>query len=477
MTMPGKYARILALALCLGLAFSTVAFAQDWGRLMTPTQPLNVRKERDRKSAKVATLKPGQVVRVDFLKDDWYAVFDPDETERDEAKALGYSKADYLRPVQSAQWGEIRVVEPKMLNVRKGRGPKFEHAKTLYAGDLVKIDFPRDGWVAVFEPDARERKESKAIGYANARFLVKPSPKQLAKLPKASEVKPPEAKAPEIEAPEAEPTPVPAAADSDWGMLVRLTDNAKIRQTPDTEGTLLVTMVRGDLLKVYGRNGDWLRAYMPQERTPSPAAALGWVHKDLLDLSEDELAGQPRAEPLAAASTEEAEEPEPAEPVAEPAALVEEPAVEPVAEPVEDMATAAETFAAAPQQAEREEHVLVVPKEVGGEPSHGIEPVADQEAHGFRYALLSVKGQDPLVKFMEIRVWVDVTVVPDSEDLRDLATTIWIREGNQGKQGVVSIYLPGQDLNNLSYAQGRFGPRGPAEFWTRETTLYGTRFK
>lgn len=449
MTMRPHFVRILVLALCLGLgsvpAWTGAAEAQDWGRLMTPTRPLNVRDGRSRTAKKVTTLKPGQVVRVDFLKDEWVAVFDPDETERDEAKAMGYSKASYLKPAPSADWGEMRVVEPKMLNVRSGRGPGYDHVRTLYAGDTVKVDFLRDGWVAVFEKDATERKESKAFGYANERYLLKAGPDGKDE-PKAGK---PVQKA-------GKPEPVA----TDWGRLVRLTTNVKIRQFPKPDGELLATMVRDDMLKVHGRSGDWLRVYMAQERSPSPNAALGWAHRSGLDLTDGEFEAQPLIDvPDLDEETVETAEPAP----------------EVAAEP--ESATAAETFAAASREEEPREYVLVVPEEVPSQAAAGPEPVADQQAHGFRYSILSNSGRDGLSKSMEIRVYVDVNVVPDSEDLRDFAHTIWKKEGDPGKQGAVLIYLPGQDRNSLSYGQGRFSPRGPGEFWTRETTLYGTRFK
>ena len=467
--------RTIVLALCLGLCLASgwavEARAQDWGRLMTPSQPLNVRQGRTPSSKKVTTIKPGQVVRVDFLKNEWYAIFEPNEPQRDEAKALGYSKAEYLEPVRLAAWGDIRVVEPKMLNVRQGRGPDFEHVRTLYAGDMVKIDFDQDGWVAVFEVDALERDESKAIGFANEKFLPKPTDAQLATL---SDKRP-------------EPIALQPTGGTGWGRLVTLTSNVKVRQAPDPGGDIVAVMVRGDTVKIYGRNGDWLLAFLPQEQDFDPSAALGWVNRDRLGLTTADMAGQPsvagpgfRAGDQETAVSEPTAEttPEPTpEPMPEPTP---EPAPEPTAipEPTPEPETAAETFAAAPKEEEREEHVIVVPETVPPNAVRGPEPpVADLEAHGFRYAMLSVGGQDPLVKAMEIRIYLDVNVVPNSDALRDFAATIWKREGEPSKQGVVLIYLPGQDLNGLSYGQGRFSPRGQGEFWTRETTLYGTRFK
>ncbi|QGY41129.1 lipopolysaccharide transport periplasmic protein LptA [Pseudodesulfovibrio cashew] len=70
----------------------------------------------------------------------------------------------------AADWGEIRVAKSN-LNVREGRSPKTEHVLTLAKGQRVKVDFLKEGWVAVFNLNEPTRDESRAIGYANDKYL------------------------------------------------------------------------------------------------------------------------------------------------------------------------------------------------------------------------------------------------------------------------------------------------------------------
>lgn len=70
----------------------------------------------------------------------------------------------------AGDWGEIREATLN-LNVREKRTPKSEHMVTLAKGQRVKTDFEKDGWVAVFNLNESKRDESKAIGYANVKYL------------------------------------------------------------------------------------------------------------------------------------------------------------------------------------------------------------------------------------------------------------------------------------------------------------------
>lgn len=84
-------------ALVAVLLFPAMALA--FGEVRQADRDLNVRKERTLTSAHVKTLKKGEKVRTEFLKDGWVAVFDLDATVRDETGALGYSNVKYLKLV------------------------------------------------------------------------------------------------------------------------------------------------------------------------------------------------------------------------------------------------------------------------------------------------------------------------------------------------------------------------------------------
>lgn len=68
----------------------------SWGTIMHVEDKTNIRTKRSVDSMLRGSLMPGQRVKADFLKDDWYAVFKITETVRSEKKALGYVHAPRL---------------------------------------------------------------------------------------------------------------------------------------------------------------------------------------------------------------------------------------------------------------------------------------------------------------------------------------------------------------------------------------------
>jgi hypothetical protein len=73
-------------------------FDEDWGLIRYVHQRTNIRSTRSSSSDIVGVLEPGQKVKVDFLEDNWFAVFTMDENERDEGKAIGFVYAPLLKP-------------------------------------------------------------------------------------------------------------------------------------------------------------------------------------------------------------------------------------------------------------------------------------------------------------------------------------------------------------------------------------------
>lgn len=72
------------------------ASAKNWGTIMYAEDKTNIRTKRSVDSKLQGFLMPGQTVKADFLKDEWYAVFKITETVRSEKKALGYVYAPRL---------------------------------------------------------------------------------------------------------------------------------------------------------------------------------------------------------------------------------------------------------------------------------------------------------------------------------------------------------------------------------------------
>jgi hypothetical protein len=91
----------------LVLLFFGNAFAEEWGKILSTRIVTNVRAERDASSPVKRKLEAGTTVKVDFLKNGWYAVFTPSEKERKESKALGYVFAKLLYDTGNARAGTI----------------------------------------------------------------------------------------------------------------------------------------------------------------------------------------------------------------------------------------------------------------------------------------------------------------------------------------------------------------------------------
>ncbi|MCX5853943.1 MAG: AMIN domain-containing protein [Deltaproteobacteria bacterium] len=82
----------MMLLLIAGITFIiiSVSIAAEWGKVMYPHAKTNIRAKRSFNARIKGQLEAGQAVKVDFLKDSWYAVFKVMEERRSESKALGY---------------------------------------------------------------------------------------------------------------------------------------------------------------------------------------------------------------------------------------------------------------------------------------------------------------------------------------------------------------------------------------------------
>jgi lipopolysaccharide export system protein LptA len=96
-----KTVRLTGMLLMLALLLVPArAMAQDWGEVREATVNLNVRKAPRPGAEHVVTLTKGQRVRTDFPQNGWLAVFELGEKDRDQAKAVGYANAKYLKVVK-----------------------------------------------------------------------------------------------------------------------------------------------------------------------------------------------------------------------------------------------------------------------------------------------------------------------------------------------------------------------------------------
>lgn len=508
--------KTIFLASLLVLLLGTTAWAEDWGRIMTPKNPLNVREERTPTSKRITTIMPGEKVRADFLEDGWYALFRMDVKERSEHKAFGFVKASYLVPV--GEWGEYRTPRDGMLNIRSKRSVRSEHVRTLRPGDVVKVDFEEDGWVAVFEPEEKVRSLKNAIGYSNDRYLYPAAADEIdnvlganhsapaANLIGASSVAQPTPptgidenvaesqplvpNTPSIALGSVEAAPVvPATESSHWGRLVKVSRRVNMRAERTAASKLVDTLEPGKAVRVDFLRKGWFAAFKAGETRRDEKYALGYIYAALI---EDDMSALPdvtppdrQALPLGEPNrpVKQSAEPQKETPLYQVRGTVSSAPPQELTEPVVSVPAERVTSSVSTQQPESEtvsseprKTVVASPKIV--EPHKGPLPVADQVRHGYRYSLFerqeSREGRYPLDV---LRVYLDVNVVPEAASLSDFCATLWKEEWRQGTLLRVDVYLPGMDLKDLSYAEALFDGKGLRQFWTRETVLIGTRFK
>lgn len=94
--------------------------------------------------------------------------------------------------VMAEEWGEIREATVN-LNVRERPDKESEHILTLAKGQRVKVDFIKNGWATIFNLTEADRDQSKAIGYANVKYLelvVVPTPEPVLVPPEKTSVQP-----------------------------------------------------------------------------------------------------------------------------------------------------------------------------------------------------------------------------------------------------------------------------------------------
>lgn len=125
--------------LCV-LLVSGMACAEEWGEVREATLNLNVRAKRTPKSDHVVTLAKGQRVKVDFLKDNWVAIFNLNESTRDEKRAIGFANIKYLALVaKSDKVPAIKSVRPTDVATPSGDGEIKAGVATTPPPDAAKM--------------------------------------------------------------------------------------------------------------------------------------------------------------------------------------------------------------------------------------------------------------------------------------------------------------------------------------------------
>lgn len=423
----------------LALLVSISAMAAEFGEIRYPDRPLNLRKARGAKAKWVGTLQMGQKVRVAYMKDGWVAVFEPYMTGKAEVRIAGYANSKYLKKKPCKKkiepWGEI-MHPVTVLNIRAERSPRSSKVGAVTPNTNIRVDFPEDDWYGVFEGRATIRSKLNVIGYVKGDYL-EPAPapdgeglphrkKNQTATRGATEVRGSVAPAPEAEAsvPDAKSAPVEA-----WGQTVILDRKVIVRKERSSKSNYVKTLLPGDTVKLGMLRNGWYAVFSADESVQKEFKAQGYVFKRQLE-------GKSSVSVLQA----------PAEKRIEPAA-------------------------ASPSA----KKIVIKPDPFAK--SRRPDPKVDQTRHGIRFKVLekaetSSRGKDVI----QLKVFVEVTKLPKAELLEDFADTLWKENRKSGKMTAIEVYLPGMDLDDLSFAVARYTSKEPIEFWARRTALYGTSF-
>lgn len=94
--------------------------SSKWGVVRFAHSTVNIRASRSTSSKVVSQIKPNKKIKVDFLKNNWYAVFDVNESYRSESNAIGYVHSSLLYPAP------------------KSKSKKTKASKTILSFKIVK---------------------------------------------------------------------------------------------------------------------------------------------------------------------------------------------------------------------------------------------------------------------------------------------------------------------------------------------------
>ena len=153
-----KSVLFLLSSLWLILLIPPRTLAQEWGTILTARSKVNIRAERSLNTEIRGTLKAGETVKADFLKNGWYAVFRPEERIRNEARALGYVRSLRLaapaplpKKAESTEGKEILPVKDPLSGAIVVKSITFK--KEASGREKVLIEFNRFNAPRIFGID------------------------------------------------------------------------------------------------------------------------------------------------------------------------------------------------------------------------------------------------------------------------------------------------------------------------------------
>jgi len=455
--MAFKKMNYIACVVLLLLLFPMTAMSAEFGDIRYPDRPLNLRIKRSPRSKWVGTLQVGQKVRIAYLKNGWAAVFEPNMTDEADVRIAGYANSKYLKKkpgkVQTEPWGEL-MHPVTVLNIREKRTPRSAKVGSLTPRNNVLVDFPEDGWYAVFEKGATIRSKLNALGFVKGDYLepapaparetateaeIVTEPVQTPAQSGSREVRSAVAPVPTAEKGPAASVAAPAESKQEvksehrdkapepWGEIVTIKHKVIVRKERSSKSNYVKTLSPGDRVKVDMLRNGWYAVFEAGETVRGEHRALGYVFKRQL-----EQGGQSAGK----------------------------------------SATVQKATPATPSGPKK---IVIKPDPFVS--SRRPDPKADQHRHGISFKVLeeaetSRQGFD----VVRLKIFVQVSSLPTPNVLEDFAATLWKEKRRKGKQMEILIYLPGMDLEDIAFAVARYSDTEPLEFWARRTALYGTDF-
>lgn len=365
-------------------------------------------------------------------------------------------------------WGRLYTVSGTV-PVRENPTDTAIQVRALKAGQKVRVDFPDDGWAAVFDPKEPVRSELRALGYARLAELkskgtlelaqassievrksspdaklevvvdgkpvnkAKPATKgtpgavsQLeaknkpeAKIKPESKIKP-DAK---VEA-QAKAEATPKASTAKDASEIRIADRQlTVRAKRDKDSEFRKVLRQGQRVRVSSPEDGWFAVFDLGEKSHDLSKALGYSRDKYL-VPESAYTGPPLDTTTISAATSHA------------------------AAPVSGVA--------------------------GGAPGKAQKSKAEaQDDDAVGYSVLERKEENhSAVPTVILRVRLELAQAPSRDAMRKIAREIWKAERKKNENLQLELLLAGMDPHALAYATARFHDDGRLrEFWWRDVVL------
>ena len=143
MTTAATRLRLLFLWALLWPGIVPDVFGQSWGQLRTASVPVTILADRHLDTSARGQILPGEWVKVDFLGNNWVAVFTKEEHKRDEARARGYVYAPLLKPYSDFMENVWKAVEINGHDPRVSLSEEFCKLKGSYDEKALQTIVPQ----------------------------------------------------------------------------------------------------------------------------------------------------------------------------------------------------------------------------------------------------------------------------------------------------------------------------------------------